>query len=412
LIGMEIAGRGKGLGDPRRHVRIVASAVAGRLPVPAAWPAKEVRVLGTARIVAVALTATLGGAAVVAAVGLPPTAAGISGGVPPAAAADRAPVQAATARADRPAPVQPLKSLRAPDLFVSGPRSLTPAQVAALRRIPGVQALTVLDAGTVRVGAGPAVRLAGVDPSQFRQFTPRETAASDGLWQAVARGEAAATYGLARSRHLTLGGTTEVRGVRSAPLRLGALAVFALPGVDLVIGRSPARALGAVPDSAVLLTAPGRAIGELRLAVRTVTGEGAAVHVLRPPVVVPYKGKPRTYHELYVASAAYCPGLRWQVLAAIGQVESGHGRDVGPSSAGALGPMQFLPSTWAFSGVDGDGDGRADVMNPFDAVPAAALYLCRAGAAQGEQGLYDAIFSYNHADWYVKKVLDLAARYR
>jgi membrane-bound lytic murein transglycosylase B len=51
-------------------------------------------------------------------------------------------------------------------------------------------------------------------------------------------------------------------------------------------------------------------------------------------------------------------------------------------------------------------------MNPYDAVPAAALYLCRAGATQGEQGLYDAIFSYNHADWYVKLVLDLAARYR
>jgi membrane-bound lytic murein transglycosylase B len=45
-------------------------------------------------------------------------------------------------------------------------------------------------------------------------------------------------------------------------------------------------------------------------------------------------------------------------------------------------------------------------------VPAAALYLCRAGAANGPQGLYDAIFSYNHADWYVKMVLELAARYR
>jgi membrane-bound lytic murein transglycosylase B len=62
--------------------------------------------------------------------------------------------------------------------------------------------------------------------------------------------------------------------------------------------------------------------------------------------------------------------------------------------------------------VDGDGDGKADILNPYDAVPAAALYLCRAGATQGDQGLYDAIFSYNHADWYVKLVLDLAARYR
>ena len=123
-------------------------------------------------------------------------------------------------------------------------------------------------------------------------------------------------------------------------------------------------------------------------------------------------GKPRNYRDLYIASAHYCPGLSWKVLAAIGQVESNHGRNAGTSSAGALGPMQFLPSTWAFAGVDGDGDGKADIMNPFDAVPSAALYLCRAGAGQGGQALYDAIFSYNHADWYVRLVLGLAEQYK
>jgi membrane-bound lytic murein transglycosylase B len=150
----------------------------------------------------------------------------------------------------------------------------------------------------------------------------------------------------------------------------------------------------------------------LKKAVRAVVGADAKIDVLRPEQVTAYRGKPRTYLELYQHSARYCPGLRWQVLAAIGQIESGHGRNMGPSSAGALGPMQFMPATWAYSGVDGDGDGKADIMNPYAAVPAAALYLCRAGAANGEQGLYDAIFAYNHADWYVKKVLDLAARYR
>jgi membrane-bound lytic murein transglycosylase B len=73
--------------------------------------------------------------------------------------------------------------------------------------------------------------------------------------------------------------------------------------------------------------------------------------------------------------------------------------------------MQFLPSTWAAYGVDGDGDGKADIMNPFDAVPSSAVYLCRFGANRGEKGLYDAIFAYNHADWYVRKVLGVAAQY-
>jgi membrane-bound lytic murein transglycosylase B len=74
--------------------------------------------------------------------------------------------------------------------------------------------------------------------------------------------------------------------------------------------------------------------------------------------------------------------------------------------------MQFLPSTWEAYGIDGDGDGRADIMSPYDAVPSSAGYLCRFGANRGPEGLYDAIFAYNHADWYVKKVLAVAAQYK
>ena len=105
--------------------------------------------------------------------------------------------------------------------------------------------------------------------------------------------------------------------------------------------------------------------------------------------------------------------MSWTVLAAIGQIESGDGRNVGPSTAGALGPMQFLPSTWATWGIDGFGEtGTPDIMNPFDAVPSAARYLCAAGASSGTQaGLRQAIFGYNHADWYVNEVLGLAAQY-
>jgi len=143
---------------------------------------------------------------------------------------------------------------------------------------------------------------------------------------------------------------------------------------------------------------------------RGIVGEHVDFVVLRPAQIV--NRRPATYRELYMLSAGYCPGLSWKILAAIGQIESGHGRNVGPSSAGALGPMQFLPSTWASYGVDGDGDGKADIMSAYDAVPAAALYLCRNGAGRGGQDLYNAIFNYNHADWYVREVLALAARYR
>ena len=86
-----------------------------------------------------------------------------------------------------------------------------------------------------------------------------------------------------------------------------------------------------VPASAVLLNAPDRSISRLRAAVRDVVGDAAVVDVLRPAEITVHR-KARTYRELYIESAQYCPGLPWQVLAAIGQVESGHGRNVGPSS--------------------------------------------------------------------------------
>jgi peptidoglycan hydrolase CwlO-like protein len=116
------------------------------------------------------------------------------------------------------------------------------------------------------------------------------------------------------------------------------------------------------------------------------------------------------YMDLYKASATeYGFGPDWYVLAAVGKVESNHGQAMGPSIAGAMGPMQFMPTTWETSGVDGNGDGVANVMDPEDAIPAAASYLRDGGAPQD---WYSALYSYNHADWYVKKVLAVAEAYR
>ncbi len=121
-------------------------------------------------------------------------------------------------------------------------------------------------------------------------------------------------------------------------------------------------------------------------------------------------GIPKSFLALYQQAAATCSGLPWPVLAAIGQVESGHGTNTGPSSAGAMGPMQFLPSTFAAYAVDGDGDGVADIWNPADAIYSAARYLCANGAGAGPRALYNAIYRYNHADWYVLMVMDVAGQ--
>jgi murein DD-endopeptidase MepM/ murein hydrolase activator NlpD len=99
-------------------------------------------------------------------------------------------------------------------------------------------------------------------------------------------------------------------------------------------------------------------------------------------------------------------GIPWQVLAAINKIESNFGRNMGPSSAGAVGWMQFMPDTWLRWGTDGNGDGIVDPWNPDDAVHAAARYLAAAG---GRTDIARSIFAYNHAQWYVDDVLQLAS---
>jgi murein DD-endopeptidase MepM/ murein hydrolase activator NlpD len=106
------------------------------------------------------------------------------------------------------------------------------------------------------------------------------------------------------------------------------------------------------------------------------------------------------------AGQAY--GVPWSVLAAINKIESNFGQNMGPSSAGAIGWMQFMPATWAEWGVDANGDGVADPWNAEDAIYSAARYLAASGAATD---ISSAVFAYNHAQWYVDEVLQLAQLY-
>jgi membrane-bound lytic murein transglycosylase B len=141
-------------------------------------------------------------------------------------------------------------------------------------------------------------------------------------------------------------------------------------------------------------------------------GSGYEREVARDDIVVKDVGptSQQSYMDLYRASAdQYGFGPDWYVLAAVGKIESNHGANMGTSYAGAMGPMQFMPSTWESSGVDGNGDGVANIMDPEDAIPAAAGYLKAGGAPQD---WYRALYSYNHADWYVKDVLTVAEAYR
>jgi hypothetical protein len=123
------------------------------------------------------------------------------------------------------------------------------------------------------------------------------------------------------------------------------------------------------------------------------------------------KGPPRQFLPIYAAAAErFRLGARGpSILAAIHGIENNFSPGGGPtSSAGAIGPMQFIPSTWAAYGVDGDGNGTKEVDDVDDAIHGAANYL-RSSGAPGDWR--KAIYSYNHADWYVNMVLERAASY-
>ncbi|WP_045879140.1 NlpC/P60 family protein [Pseudofrankia sp. DC12] len=127
---------------------------------------------------------------------------------------------------------------------------------------------------------------------------------------------------------------------------------------------------------------------------------------------------PTDYLALYMQAATTCPGLSWTTLAAIGEVESDHGRSrlpgvaSGTNSAGAGGPMQFLAPTFAavvaHHQLPAGGANPPSLYNPQDAVYAAAAYLCDNHAATDLTG---ALWNYNHSDAYIAQVLTQATQY-
>jgi hypothetical protein len=310
----------------------------------------------------------------------------------------------------------PFRQIILPDLLVVAPKGLTASQVASLRKITGVRNMITFDGAQITAGGRP-VSVIGVNPATFRSWVPLAAASNQALWAALTRGEFVASQTGSQALGLKAGKSYALTGATSQVVTYAMSASLGLGGVDLLVNEATSHKLGLVRQVAGLISAPGVSLTTLNQKVSKILGPGGRIEVLRsqklPVATVAPGTRPTTYLQLFKASAAeYCPGLSWTVLAAIGQIESADGENMGPSTAGALGPMQFLPSTWAIWGMDGFGEtGPPNILNPYDAVPSAARLLCSDGAAAGGSSLRQAIFDYNHATWYVNEVLALAAEY-
>jgi len=195
--------------------------------------------------------------------------------------------------------------------------------------------------------------------------------------------------------------------VADGHVAVAAAAEDATEAVEQTLARAR-EALAGLSEAARAADAAEQALRQVREAERLVALSRAAGG---PSHSLPGSSIPDGFRALYEQAASRCPGMRWTQLAAVGQVETRHGRNNGPSSAGAQGPMQFMPATFAQYGVDGDGDGVADPWNPADAIHSAAIYLCVNGAGVGTpQAERRALLRYNNAGWYVDLVQNAEAQ--
>ncbi len=182
--------------------------------------------------------------------------------------------------------VAPLRHLNEADVIVIAQRSLPAHAITAVKRLSDVTAAASLDAARIKVN-GTYIAMIGVNPSSFRSFAARPTAASNRLWQNVAAGGIAVSYDMGKQAHLPLGGEVHVAGRTSADLRVAGFATAGIGGVDAVVSDRTATSLGLPAGNAIVISAPNADMASLVSQIRSVVPKRTAVQPLVYTVMVP-----------------------------------------------------------------------------------------------------------------------------
>ena len=263
----------------------------------------------------------------------------------------RVPVSASTAPATaaptaKRAPVAPLRGLKQADLLVVAPFSLSGKVRAAVARQSGVTGTEPIEAAKIKIN-GTFTAVLGVNPSSFRGYTAPSTAASNKLWQAVARGGVAVSYTMGTLDRLSLGGQVTVSG-RHQERRLPVMAfgTVGIGGVDAVVSDSVAASLGVPARNALVVSAPPASVPSIAARIKALLPKGASVEPLVTEVTRPGGASPVGIVPGTPAGGALTAA---QLATALRAAESRRGL---PYVWGAAGPSSFDCSglvEWSFA---------------------------------------------------------------
>jgi cell wall-associated NlpC family hydrolase len=240
-------------------------------------------------------------------------------------------VPAVTAPPSEPT-VAPLKRTWVADLMVVAPFPLSPSVLTAVAGVKNVTAAEPVEAVRVKVN-GTFTAVLGVDPSGFRAFAAKATAASDNLWRGVAGGGIAVSYTMGKLDHLPLGGTVTLAGQHDQQLRVVAFGTLGIGGVNAVISHDVARSLGAPANNAIVISLSGTDVTGVASAVAKVIPQGAGVQQLVTVVRTGGSGPGMAGAGPATAAVASTPQVNAMLAAAMSRqgkpyVWGGNGPDV------------------------------------------------------------------------------------
>jgi peptidoglycan DL-endopeptidase CwlO len=244
--------------------------------------------------------------------------------------------------------VAPLHGLQQADMIVVASSSLPAGTLAAIRRLPGVTGAQTVEAAKIQVN-GKYTAMLGVDPSTFRGYAAKKTAASDQLWQSVADGAVTVSYTMGRLDKLPLGGTVHAAGARRENLTVAGFGTVGIEGVDAVVSHTVARSLGMPAANAIVISAPHANLASLATAVRRVIPHGAAAEPLMTQVSAGATSTEATAAGVSSVSGNSATAGQTRIVAMLRAALSRQGM---PYIWGAAGPASFDCSglvEWSFA---------------------------------------------------------------